>query len=204
MAIKFLELSNAISENSGEPRLGGSAFIQHSEWPRDARGEHMTLIFSFPGIFVSELADIDVDPESYVSIFSTYSKDPNYYFLDKVIYNEDDPDELKVIEQNTRVLLHDRVPEQSINLSKYSLPAIKLEKCSRQEKDECFAACGKPVFLQSSVHLPGHQFGFQFYSGGLPAGFQDLLFLSDAIGYVFFKKDISAGSTAGIYFGQCT
>lgn len=120
-----------------------------------------------------------------------------WIFLDEVIDNGDVGN--FIIDKNyTKVLIHKRA-ENARNESLTIISAHAIETDSNEHETMTFIG-GNPKFLQSEVHLvQDMKFCLQFYAGDLPLQYTNLLYLDDAIGYLFIKDDCF-----GYFFGQCT
>jgi len=54
------------------------------------------------------------------------------------------------------------------------------------------------------MEFDGYEFFMQFYAGNFPNDYKNVLFLADAIGYIFIKKNVNINKSSGLYFGQAT
>lgn len=181
-------------------KIGGKSFINSELWPIDEEGKYLTLVLTLPYTFLKNALGVETDDNTCISVFSTYSQDKDDYFLDKVIYNIEDEEELELIKRNTKVIYHKKAKE-SINLSDYLIPAMKIEITNEEDTSNIN---DKPIFLQEELSFSGYKYLLQFYAGDFPKGYENILYISDAIGYLFIKKKLVVNKEAGLYFGQCT
>ena len=196
--MNYIAFTNPTESNAIVPRIGGKSFIPAHLWPKDEDGNPMLLIASIPVETVAQILNIKVEGNTFYSIFSTYNRDD--YFLEKVMYNCNDYEELNIIKRNTQIIYHQK--EEAINLSGHEIPAFEfaLSNCA----DEGNFLGGSPEFLQEELVFEGYTFLMQFYTGNFPEGYKNILYIADAVGYVFIKKELKINETARLYFGQCT
>lgn len=192
-----ITFTKSTESNSTVPRIGGKSFVPAHLWSKDEDGNPMLFIASIPAETVAQVL-IEVEENTFFSIFSTYSRED--YFLDKVIYNCNDEEELNIIRQNTQIIYHQK--DEAINLSEHEIPAFEFA-FSDNSNDGNFLG-GSPEFLQEELVFEGYTFLMQFYAGNFPEGYRNILYLADAFGYVFIKDELKINETAGLYFGQCT
>lgn len=195
MKSKNLKITAPIQTDSPIARFGGDAFLPMScAWPTNSNEEKLTLVFSLPANFINEHCGMALSSDMYVSVFSTYN---NGYFLDEVIDNGDVGN--FITDKNyTKVLIHKRA-ENARNESLTIITAHAIETDSNEHETMSFIG-GNPKFLQSEVQLvQDMKFCLQFYAGDLPLQYTNLLYLDDAIGYLFIKDDCF-----GYFFGQCS
>lgn len=196
--MNYITFTKPTESNSTVPRIGGKSFVPAELWPKDEDGNLMLFIASIPGETVTQILNIEVEENTFFSIFSTYSRED--YFLDKVIYNCNDDEEMNTIKRNTEIIYHQK--EEAINLSEHKIPAF--EFLFSENADEGNFLGGSPEFLQEELVFEGYTFLMQFYAGNFPEGYKNILYLADAVGYVFIKNEWKINETAGLYFGQCT
>lgn len=199
--MEYIAFDIVTQRNSVAPRIGGQSFISSNSWPKDEVGNLMTLIFSMPSELVSKVLNVELEENTFFSVFSTYSQEKTDYFLDKVIYNINDEEELEVIKKNTRVIYHKK-ENDGINLSKYEIPSYEITVSKGSDKETFLG--GEPNFLQDEIEFDEYSFFMQFYAGNFPSGYKNILFLADAIGYIFIEKNVKINEPCGIYFGQST
>lgn len=198
---QFLDapLSN---KNSGV-KFGGGAFID-GEWPKNPIGEDLTLLFTIDNDKLNEIVDTFKLPQGkYISVFSTYNKDR--YFLDDVVFFGDNV-ELNYIKSGfTRVTLSES-SKMSVNSHSLSCKNVKLQV---RELD----SSAYPAFSFLSNKIPNGMVGYegllseydficQLYSADIPSDDGGVLGLSDAVGYLFLKKEVKDYNDAGLFFVQ--
>ncbi|MDR2284436.1 MAG: hypothetical protein LBE37_14555 [Sphingobacterium sp.] len=191
-------LGSLIDSTSLEARFGGGSFLpQNIDWPSNVEGRKLVLLFSIPMNFIGDVHS----EELYLSVFTTYYEG---YFLDEVIDNGEDESEVEKY-SSTKVLIHKKGDscrsEADIALKSFSL--ILGNNISEMDNinEGIWRIGGAPLYLQNAPKIVDDMiFVIQFYTGNLPSEYQDILYLSDAIGYLFIKKDLSGG----YFFGQCT
>lgn len=129
----------------------------------------------------------------YIYIFSYY--DENDYFIDSITCNGTKEEFIDIKSGNTRVIIEDKnyISAYSDNLYKMVLSDSPTEASWFGEK---------PEFLQNADYcfLKDYLFLAQINGLDLPSSLNDLFYLSDAIGYIFLKKDL----TEGVFFVQNT
>lgn len=189
------------------PRIGGGALIGGiCPWPNTPDGTPLTLILSLPADFINMQSGMDISPDLFISVFSYYSKDD--YFLDYITYHGDDK-ELKLVRSGyTRVLLHAAGEEL---MGEEVVPAMSIVIRDQLEGDENLFQGSKigepPSFLQTeTMALDGYEFVLQVRGGDFPKPYQEILFLSDAVGYLYVKNGqrSAACDEGGIFFAQVT
>ncbi len=196
-----IKITEIVEKTSTFQRFGGYSFLPESfEWPVNSNGEKLTLVFSIPSVFLNEYCDTNLDENKWISVFSTYNDD---YFLDEVIDNGDVLDVTEKIFGNfTQVILHNK--GEARNESDYMIPSYLIEVVSNLSNIELENSKigGYPIYLQNEVkEAECMKFCFQFYTGNLPV-FQNILFLEDAICYLFILDNDE--NFEGLFFGQCT
>lgn len=197
-----IKIIKAIDKFSDLQRFGGYSFLPESfKWPVNSNDEKLVLVFSIPTIFLNEYCGFNLENNKWISVFSTYNDD---YFLDEVIDNGDVIDESeKIFEDFTQVILHNKGEVR--NESNHIVPSYLIEAVSGVKEDvdiENSKLGGQPIYLQNEVkEAKDMRFCFQFYTGNLPV-FQNILFLDDAICYLFISNIDNEFN--GIFFGQCT
>jgi len=184
-------------------RIGGMSFLPEGmEWPVNPNGEKLVLILSIPTNFLNGKLGYDYPKDKMISVFTTYNSDD--YFLDSIVYHGSG-DELNNIKNGfTKVILHD--VGASRNDSDYLIPARKLivgEESDFTDGCEATFLGGEPAFLQNeNLEVDAYQFCLQIYGGDFPEEFQDIFYLSDAIGYLFLNREYDANDI-GLFFAQC-
>ena len=201
--MKKIKFEKTIADNVPLPKIGGKASIPKILWPKDDENKYMALVLTLPATFVNDHLQTNFPQNTSFSVFNAYSKEEDAYFLDKVIYNINDSEELKYIMNNTSVVYYENTTDY-INLADDEIPAREIE-IDNNSKDIMSCINDIPHFLQhENLSFENHQFIMQFYAGSFPENYQDILFLSDAVGYVFINKKAQLNKIGGIYFGQCT
>ncbi|MNW32082.1 hypothetical protein D3C74_90160 [compost metagenome] len=123
-----------------------------------------------------------------------------------------DPLELDIIKRGfTKVIVHPI--GQPRNESEFTVPARATTLGDRIE-DEVGASFtgsklgGSPGYLQNeSLQLDEFMFCVQLYGGDYPEEYNDIFYLSDAVGYLLLARDShlsNGGEDAGIFFVQCS
>lgn len=187
--IIMIKIKGKTERDSICPRIGGEAFIEEKEWPRNNNGDPLTLLFSIPLEAVS--SEYRQQEALFLSVFTTYTDD---YFLDDIIDNGDMQGFPPIWTNGTRVLIHAK-ESNSYSLGK-SIPSYKILLPSID-----YMKNSLPSYLQTEPELPpSSSFLFQFDLFHFPEELQDILFLSDAVGYVF----INTSNCSGAFFAQCT
>lgn len=188
------------SSYSGVVFGGDSANV--SDWPLNPEGEPLLLIATIECALIKQRLKLKSLPDSGIlSVFSTYSKDD--YFLDSITYSGD-PSELEALKAGyTAVVLGEGPNKEKSPVQ--SVPSEKKELRIREISEEEF-----PVFSMCSETVPNglsvpesftrdYEFVMQIYSSDFPEPFEDVFYLTDAVGYLFLNRD---GSGNGIFFVQ--
>ena len=185
----MIRVEGKIEKDSLCPRIGGEAFIKEKDWPKNINGVPLSLLFSIP--LEAVLLERPQCEALFLSVFTTYTDD---YFLDDIIDNGDLQGLPPIWTNGTRVLIHKQ--EATSCALGISIPSYKLLLPSIDEMKNSM-----PSYLQTEPELPmSSTFLFQFDLINFPLELQSILFLSDAIGYVF----IDMPHCSGIFFAQCT
>lgn len=198
--VKQIIPSDSVAVSSGVT-LGGKA-AEVAAWPLNPDGDPLTLVASINCSKIKgDIKNSCIPSEGVLYIFSTYSKTD--YFLENITYSGD-PSELEsILSGYTLVVLGEGGVFQDSPVA--SIPEMATELKNRQIKDEDF-----PVFSMISDFAPhgmivsetlmlDYAFVSQLYSGDFSEPFKDIFYLSDAVGYLFLKKD---GSGEGLFFVQ--
>ncbi|MBD2802468.1 DUF1963 domain-containing protein [Xenorhabdus sp. M] len=174
-----------------------------SQWPVNPDGEKLVHLFSidceklFPRIPQGILPEL-----GYFSVFSTYSNDD--YFLDSITYFGD-PQELELIKSGftcvSYSLTNDTSENNDIFIPERSVSFLDMEINNDDYPMMSFFAEKNPNGLDDIGELgKDYHFLCQIYSSDFPEKFKDVLGLSDAIGYLFIKKE--GNEVEGIFFVQ--
>lgn len=196
-----ISMMENISINSHEARIGGMSLLpKEIAWPINPNGEKLVLIASIPCDLINRLLDINYPPSLYFSIFTTYNED---YFLDVITYSGDEEDLYNIKNGYTKVLCHYRGEER--NEAKYIIPAKKMAIAEETTCEEEFYGSkigSTPGLLQNKkLSIDGMMFCLQLYSADFPKDFENIFFLSDAIGYLYIKTQYAMDNT-GLFFVQ--
>ncbi|MHC8319080.1 DUF1963 domain-containing protein [Pseudomonas sp. LB3P31] len=198
--VKQIIPSDSVSVSSGIT-LGGQA-AEVVAWPLNPDGDPLTLVASINCSKIKGYTKKSSMPtEGVLYIFSTYSKSD--YFLENITYSGD-PSELEsILSGYTLVVLGNGGVFQASPVD--SIPEMATELIDKQIEDKDF-----PVFSMISDLAPNgmivpeglildYDFTCQLYSADFSEPFKDIFYLSDAVGYLFLKKD---GSGEGLFFVQ--
>lgn len=189
-------------QNSGI-KFGGGAFWQNN-WPKNPLGEDLALLLTIDTNKLNNLIDyINLPKDKFLSIFSTYN--PQRYFLDDIVFFGDEK-ELNYIKSGfTRVTISNQdILKKHNNI--FESKDMKIEKTEIEESSfPSFSLVSKkyPKGLLGYKALEDeYRFICQVYSRDLPPYDGSALYLSDAIGYLFLRKNIIDENDAGIFFVQ--
>jgi hypothetical protein len=193
--------------NNRQPRVGGGPLIGGVlDWPTTPNGVELTLLMSLPTKFLNDNIDTNLPDDKFISVFSFYSK--KEYFLEYITYHGD-PSELILLRKGyTRVFMHD-IGDEIHRANEITAMLIEIKENLSGEVDHFQGSkLGNPIsFLQNNqIKLENQNFVLQIYGGDFPENHKDILFLSDAIGYLFLDSNPNSGSTidAGTFFVQTT
>ncbi|BDR57627.1 DUF1963 domain-containing protein [Xylocopilactobacillus apicola] len=201
MKVHKFDFNGTKQENCGI-KFGGGAFLQ-GEWPKNPAGKDLSLLFTIDTDKLnSKVSDLNLPSNKFISVFSTY--DENDYFLDDVSFSGD-PLELEDIEGYTKVTISD---QSSIQNNSNAFDSKDVNLVETEISDDDF-----PAFSLISDQIPNglsgseifndeYRFICQVYSMDLPPYDGSALYLSDAIGYLFLKKNIVDNNDAGFFFVQ--
>ena len=201
MDAKTIKIEKEINPESVSPRIGGKSFLpQNTDWPVNPDGEHLCLIASIPLNFIEEQSSSAPSSNLFISVFSTYNKEE--YFLDLITYHGDE-DELENIKSGfTKVIIHEKGDPRSE--SEIVIPSREIEVLNQiLEHEHTYTGSkifGSPGLLQNEILKTGKSdFILQLYGGDFPDEFQDIFYLSDAVGYLFMGENGES-----IFFVQVT
>lgn len=205
MKAKRLTVSTGCDDHRAA-RIGGPALIGGlAGWPVAPDGNPLTLVMSLPTNFLNEHAAFPLPAHCFVSVFSYYSREA--YFLDLITYHGS-REELDVIrEGHTRVLLH---AEGAPQAGPTTLPALELAvkgDAAQGDLVQDTKIGGDADLLQAEpLALEGQRFALQLYGSVFPRPYEDMLYLTDAIGYLYIDERAapSSGCDAGTFFAQVT
>ncbi|SEI47138.1 DUF1963 domain-containing protein [Pseudomonas sp. NFR16] len=181
--------------------FGGNAAQVH-QWPLNPDGEPLILIATVDCAALRREIALDSIPAGGVlSIFSTYSKED--YFLDNITYSGD-LSELEALQAGYTSVVFDMGTSTTGSPVK-SIPSDSKELRTREISEDEF-----PVFSMCSQNTPkgllipeslknNYEFIMQIYSSDFAEPFQDVFYLTDAVGYLFLNRD---GSGDGLFFVQ--
>jgi len=205
MAHKLSFLHTALdTENSS--RIGGKSFLPSTiEWPKNPNAEPLVLVASLASELLNKELGYSLPHDTFVSVFTTYSKSD--YFLDVITYTGSE-DELTNIQNGfTKVILHEK--GEARNESDYLIPARHFSLSPLPSEDKHYSGsklAGEPGWLQQEVmNVLGYKYALQLYSSDFPEEFEDIFYLTDAVGYLFLASDLELDKKEnGIFFAQTT
>lgn len=191
-------------------RIGGGALIGGvAEWPVSPFGTALVLVASLPAEFVAEHTGIDLGPQRFASVFTTYAK--GQYFLDQITYHGDAAELALLRKGTTQVLVHERgdLVHGAVEVPPHRLVVLPPDAGGSDTADGDLPnpdslIGGEPRLLQlEDLQTDGLTFALQLYGGDLPAPFRDLFYLTDAVGYLYLPAT-SADDVRGLFFVQVT
>ena len=198
--VKQIIPSDSVAVSSGVT-LGGQV-AEVVAWPLNPDGDPLTLVASIDCSKIKgDTKKNSMPSEGVLYIFSTYSKSD--YFLENITYSGD-PSELdSILSGYTLVVLGGGGVFKTSPVD--SIPEMTTELKNRQLEDKDF-----PVFSMIADFPPhgmtvpdalilDYDFICQLYSADFSEPFKDIFYLSDAVGYLFLKKDESG---EGLFFVQ--
>ena len=190
-----------------QARIGGQALLPASfEWPKNPKAEPLVLIASLPSAILNEELKLSLPDNHFVSVFTTYNKSD--YFLDVITYFGANEELANIQAGYTKVLIHEGAVAR--NESNYLIPAHQIALSPLASNEEATYSGskigGQPVLLQNeALELPNSRYILQFYSGDFPDDFEDIFYLSDAVGYLYLTADFASGSDqCDVFFVQST
>jgi RHS repeat-associated protein len=202
-----ISLSQPIDSANIQPRIGGEALLPDAiAWPHNPKSEHLVLVASLPSRFLNKELGYSLPDDTFVSIFTTYNK--NDYFLDVITYAGTEEELTNLRAGYTRVLVH--VEGNARNESEYLVPAHHIELSPLDATEEAHYTgskfAGHPGLLQQEEFpVPELTYVLQLYSSDFPEDFEDIFYLTDAVGYLFLKPQATPeDSEAGLFFVQAT
>lgn len=188
-------------------KYGGVTFCgaigTDENWLRNPMNEKMALLFTIDNDILNKIiTDINLPSGMQTQIFSTYSDER--YFLDDIVYFGDDVEFSYIKKGFTKVsmiklgvsLNRNEEDFLQMGLKSISLDNIEFPMFSFVSKE-----MPKSVFGCEKL-LDDYRFICQIYSSDIPSKDGGILGLSDAIGYLFLKKNITDYSDAGFFFVQ--
>lgn len=194
------------NQSSGMWIGGEQAYI--ANWPLNPEGHPLLHLFSIDSNKLLQHVYIPTLPsDMFISVFSTYSA--SEYFLDQVTYTGDE------LEWNENILAgythvsvtsHSGIsigPDPSIPLSEANF--VETQLAEQDFPAFSFFSATLPNGVNGINHLLNHyQLVCQIYSADFPAPYQDILGVSDAIGYLFLRKGPASAEAPlnGLFFVQ--
>ncbi len=164
--------------------------------PVNPIGQTLRLVASLPAAIANKHCGLPLPIDHVVSVFSTWSASD--YFLEHITYAGDDVELAHLRTGFTRTLVHARgTPDpHPVDIAPWAVDV-------GQGLDGVSRIGGRPDFLQKNpLALDPFAFAFQFYGGLVPKPNDDLLFLSDAVGYVFLPRQFDGQIGEGLFFVQ--
>ncbi len=203
----IISLSHPAEVDDNQPRIGGKALLPaDTAWPQNPKGEPLTLVASLPSLFLNKELGYSLPADTFVSVFTTYNKSD--YFLDVITYAGTKEELANLRAGYTRVLVH--AEGKARNESEYLVPARRIELSPLNAAEEATYTgsklAGQPGWLQQE-DFPVSELGYalQLYSADFPEDFEDMFYLTDAVGYLFIKPHATQeDSEAGLFFVQAT
>jgi hypothetical protein len=201
-----ISLLTAASESDIQPRIGGKALLPvETEWPQNPNSEPLVLVASLPSEFLNKELGYSLPGGTYVSVFTTYSKSD--YFLDVITYTGSEAELANIRNGFTKVILHEA--GKARNEADYLVPARLMELSPLPSDDGNYTGSklgGEPSWLQQEViDMPDYKYAMQLYSSDFPEEFEDIFYLTDAIGYLLVApQSLAATEEIGIFFVQTT
>ncbi|WP_025026058.1 DUF1963 domain-containing protein [Caldalkalibacillus mannanilyticus] len=174
-------------------------------WPQNPDGDYLTLLFSINCTAFQKEISRDFPSDGVIHVFSTYSR--QNYFLDYITYSGT-PAEFKLITSGYTTVIHSEINTKEIKSPVASMPRLNMELVDDEITETEFSTAS---FISQSVPngivaadklSAEYNFFCQVYSSDFPEPYQDALYLTDAIGYLFLRKGKSAGEAPGIFFVQ--
>lgn len=162
-------------------------------------GEKLQLISIIPIKNIKEILEnneITLEEDTlnkYMYIFSCYDK--NDYFIDSITCNGSEEEFISIKSGYTKVVIED---EDFVSVSLNN----SYEMVLNDSPIEASWFGDEPEFLQNEDYyfLEDYVFLAQINGLDLPNDLNDLFYFSDAIGYIFIKKDLKEG----VFFVQNT
>lgn len=191
----LIKLIRIAEDDSFTPRIGGSALLPEDlAWPCNPDGAPLVLLASLPAIFLNNQKGLNLPLDYFVSVFSTYDKAD--YFLDSVTCQTEEASSKEGSASYTKVLVHQKGAPR--NESTYVIPAREIDLLAAAETSSAeytgSKLSGQPAWLQrGKMNLQDYDFIMQLYSSDFPPGFEDIFYLTDAVGYLFLRKDMNGG-----------
>ena len=187
-----------------EARIGGGALIGGIiNWPVTPDKAPLTLLLSLPTDWLNAHAGVQLPEGHVVSVFSTYSTSD--YFLDCITYHGNAAELSQIEKGYTRVVFH---RPGSLEQQGSAIPAHAIVLGGDGEQGQHSKVGGYPAFLQQEdIDFAGENFVLQIYGAVFPKPFDDVLYMSDAFGYLYVKNDLQPDGTdgqAGHFFAQVT
>jgi hypothetical protein len=188
--------------------LGGNR-ANVAAWPIDPEGKPLRLVASIDcAAFKLATGAPSMPANGQLQVFSTYSQTD--YFLENIVY---DPDYFVLpsgsAEAKPAYTLVAFNPSGSAAPS-HTSPVDSIPATPMHLQDETIGADDFPVSSLAAAEPPrglvvpaalkdDYAFVLQLYSSDFPEPFKDIFYLTDAVGYLFLKKDASG---QGVFFVQ--
>lgn len=187
---------------------GNQAFVDR--WPQNPEGEDLVLLFSIDCRRLKEFSGLqNIPEEGFISVFSTYN--PPEYFLDNICYTGDDLEYRLITSGYTFVSYQKDARLCDCPVASF-IPKTPVGLERKQIEKGAF-----PTFSFFSDDVPNgllgvhglyedYDFVCQLYSSDFPAPYKDIFYLTDAIGYLFIRKNVTVKTDEemlpGLFFVQ--
>jgi len=200
--IEVKEIITAVDEGNYSGITFGGNVARVSQWPSNPDGDSLLLIATIECAVLKKHIKVDSLPdEGVLSIFSTYSKKD--YFLENITYSGD-PSELDAL-RSGYTAVHFAIGKDTELSPVDSIPAANKELLAREVAEGefpifsmCFQGIPKGLSVPESFSNT-YEFIMQMYSSDFTEPFEDVFYLTDAVGYLFLNRN---GSGEGVFFVQ--
>ncbi|MFV3383180.1 DUF1963 domain-containing protein [Pseudomonas sp. NY15354] len=180
---------------------GDSAHI--TNWPKNPDGQDLLLLFSINCKAAKQrLGRTDLPEDGVIHVFSTYDQDD--YFLDSITV-----DELQL--QRGAASYTYVVHSEGVDSIKSPRPSIPLQTADFEEvsidEGELIVSSLMSLTAPAGALIPrdlaaNYNFLCQVYSSDFPSPFQDVLYMSDGVGYLLISKKFGGEDVDGCFFVQ--
>lgn len=187
---------------------GQTAFTAY--WPQNPEGQNLLHVLSIDcQQLKTQTALKNIPEEGFISVFSTYALES--YFLDNITYFGDAL-EYKLIASGYTFVSFQRNRQPCCTSNSAFIPKTPIQLRSKIIEPHSF-----PTFSFFADEIPRgltgvqaldteYDFLCQLYSSDFPSPYQDIFYLSDAIGYLFIRKNIltteNSNALDGLFFVQ--
>lgn len=193
----------AADQSAAHPVIHFGGDIAHvNEWPVNPAGDFLLLLLTIDcRALQAALPRPELPDCGYLQVFSTYKRDD--YFLDDICCCGTAEELERLRSGYTRVVYS--LGETPMRSPVASMPRLNMQLQDYRFGDDEFCVASlladkAPRGVRAAALLEAdHVFFCQIYSADFPAPFEDALYLSDAVGCLFLRRDPVSSPVDGLF-----